>query len=102
MTVLYAVICRSSDAVILTEVCDKDIKGSVGPVFLELLQHLRDHPNFVPDGSMKTFVQRNQLEIDFFSNFLEACSAAIGEAGDQAPDHYFHLLQKRSVMTLFS
>lgn len=94
MTIVYACICRSKDAAILTEVCDKDVKGTVGQVVAELMQHLRDHPNFFKDGDLKTFVQRNEAENDFFSHFIEACSAALGDETDDnnnTQEHYFHL-----------
>lgn len=98
MTIIYAVICRAKDAAILTEVCDRDIKGTFGTVMVELLQHLRDHPEFFKDGDLKTFVQRNQAEMDFFSHFLEACSAALGDdADDGILENYFHLFFKDGV-----
>jgi len=98
MTIVYAVVCRAKDAAVLAEVCDRDIKGSVAPVMVELLQHLRDHPTFFNDGDRKTFVQRNESELDFFSHFIEACSAAIGEGSeDEQQEHYFHLFFKDEV-----
>jgi len=99
MTIVYACICRARDAAILTEVCDRDVKGSVGPVVVELMQHLRDHPNFFNDGDLKTFVQRNEAENDFFSHFIEACSAALGDETDDntTQEHYFHLYFKDGV-----
>lgn len=99
MTIIYAVICRAKDAAVLTEVCDKDVKGTFGSVMVELLQHLRDHPELFQDGDLKTFVQKNQAEIDFFSHFLEACSAALGdeEEGSSTSEHYFHLFFKDGV-----
>ena len=98
MTIVYAVVCRAKDAAVLTEACDRDIKGSVGPVMVELLQHLRDHPDFFADGDMKTFVQRNEEDrLDFFSHFIEACSAAIGEGTRDTVVHFFHLYFKDEV-----
>lgn len=98
MTIVYAVVCRARDAAVLSEVCDRDVKGSVGPVMVELLQHLRDNPQFFEDGDRKTFVQRNESEMDFFSHFIEACSAAIGDdVGEEAVEHYFHLYFKDEV-----
>lgn len=97
MTIIYAVVCRAKDAAILTEVCDRDIKGTFGSVMVELLQHLRDHPDFFKEGDLKTFVQRNQAERDFFSHFLEACSAALGDDDDATADSYFHLYFTRGV-----
>ena len=99
MTIIYAVICRAKDAAILTEVCDRDVKGTFGTVMVELLQHLRDHPEFFQDGDLKTFVQRNQAEMDFFSHFLEACNVALGdeEEGKGPVENYFHLFFKDGV-----
>jgi hypothetical protein len=92
MTIVYACICRQRDAAILTEVCDKDVKGTVSQVMVELLQHLRDHPELFAESEMKTFVQRNESELDFFNHFFEACSAALGEdVGDVTPERFFHL-----------
>ena len=97
MTVIYAVICRSTDSTVLSEVCDKDIKGSVGPVFLELLQHICRNPKCLEENEYKTFVQSND-SVDFFSHFLEACNAAIGEASEMEEDYYFHLLKRKEVI----
>lgn len=96
MTIVYAVVCRARDAAVLAEACDRDIKGSVGPVMVELLQHLSKNPELFADGDMKTFVQRNDDEdqLDFFSHFIEACSAAIGEGTVETEEHYFHLYFK--------
>jgi hypothetical protein len=105
MTIIYAVICRAKDAAILVEVCDRDVKGTFGTIMIELLQHLRDHPKLFQDGDLKTFIQRNTVELDFFSHFLEACSAAtIGNDVDpddsdacDTDNHYFHLYFKTGV-----
>jgi hypothetical protein len=91
MTIVYACICRAKDATILVEVCDRDVKGTFAAVVVELMQHLRDHPDLFADGDMKTFVQKNETEMDFFSHFLEACSAAMGEENGGDVEHYFHL-----------
>jgi hypothetical protein len=106
MTIIYAVICRAKDAAILVEVCDRDVKGTFGTVMIELLQHLRDHPNlYLRDNDCKTFIQRNAAELDFFSHFLEACSAAavLGNDDDEnemtndTDNHYFHVYFKNDV-----
>lgn len=101
MTIIYAVVCRAKDAAILVEVCDKDVKGTFGTIMVELLQHLRDHPDFFSDGDLKTFVQRNTMELDFFSHFLEACSAAAlgndSESANDTDNHFFHLYLKNGV-----
>ena len=99
MTIVYAVVCRANDATILAECCDRDIKGSVGPAMVELLQHLRDNPQFFEDGDRKTFVQRNDSERDFFSHFIEACAVAMGDetSDSEAMEHYFHLYLKDEV-----
>jgi hypothetical protein len=50
-------------------------------------------------GVRRTFVQRNSMDIDsfefFFSNFIEACSTALGE--DVVEETYFHFLSKAGV-----
>ena len=108
MTIIYAVVCRAKDAAVLVEVCDRDVKGTFGTVMIELLQHLRDHPNvYIQENDCRTFVQRNTDEIDFFSHFLEACSAAaagFGNVDDDGEDdiaatdnHYFHVYFKKGV-----
>ena len=101
MTIIYSVVCRAKDAAILVEVCDKDVKGTFGTIMVELLQHMRDHPDFFADGDLKTFVQRNSVETDFFSHFLEACSAAAlgndNEAPNDTDNHFFHLYLKNNV-----
>ena len=107
MTIIYAVVCRSKDAAVLVEVCDRDVKGTFGTIMIELLQHLRDHPNtYIQENDCKTFVQRNTDEIDFFSHFLEACSAASSGFGNdddeddiaaETEDHYFHVYFKKGV-----
>jgi hypothetical protein len=108
MTIIYAVVCRSKDAAVLVEVCDRDVKGTFGTIMIELLQHLRDHPNtYIRENDCKTFVQRNTDEIDFFSHFLEACSAAAAGFGNDdgddddivtdAENHYFHVFFKKGV-----
>lgn len=98
MTIVYAAVSRAKDATIFSEVCDRDVKGTVGPVMVELLQHLSQHPDFFQDGDRKTFVQRNDSETDFFSHFIEACAAAIGdESGEDSTEHYVHLLYKDEV-----
>lgn len=100
MTIIYSVICRAKDATILTEVCDRDLKGTFGSVWLELFQHLRDHPDFFKDGDLKTFVQRNQAEMDFFSHFLEACSAVLNKDDDinnSNPETFFHIFFNNGV-----
>ena len=108
MTIIYAVVCRSKDAAVLVEVCDRDVKGTFGTIMIELLQHLRDHPNeYVKENDCKTFVQRNTNEIDFFSHFLEACTAAASGFGNddgeddciaaESENHFFHIYFKKGV-----
>ena len=104
MTIIYAVICRAKDAAILVEVCDRDVKGTFGTIMIELLQHLRDHPTIFHDGDLKTFIQRNTMELDFFSHFLEACSAVTTMGNDnettttdETDNHFFHLYFKNGI-----
>lgn len=99
MTLMYAVVCRATDAVVLTEACDKDLKSVIGPAFYELLQHLRTHP--LEEGDRQTFVQKpNNIEeqsYDFLSHFLMSCQAAIGETENISDDYYFHIFRRNNV-----
>jgi Regulated-SNARE-like domain len=110
MVLIYAVVCRVTDAVVLSEACDKDLKSSIGPAFLELLEHLREqHP--LAEGDRQTFVQKdeentiNSVVDGFLSHFMRSCSAALGEAEDNnlAPgessdmDYYFHIFRRNDV-----
>jgi hypothetical protein len=114
MVLIYAVVCRATDAVVLSEACDKDLKGSIGPAFLELLQHLRDERPLA-EGDRQTFVQKeesttiNNAVDDFMSYFLRSCQAAIGETKDWEEaqdgegdggvndDYYFHIFRRNDV-----
>jgi hypothetical protein len=106
--IIYAAIARASDAAILVEACDPLLKGNAALVTSMLMQHFRDHPEELASPSAafggdpdvrRTFVQRNSEAIDsfefFFSNFIEACSTALGE--DVVEENYFHFLSKNGV-----
>jgi hypothetical protein len=58
MVLIYAVVWPATDVVVLSEACNKDLKNSVGPAFLELFQNLRDqHP--LAEGNRRTFAQKD-------------------------------------------
>lgn len=98
MTLIYAVVCRATDAVVLSEACDKDLKAVIGPAFMELLQHLRNHP--LDEGDRQTFVQKPtsvEQQYDFMSHFLMSCQAAIGETENIEDDYYFHIFRRNDV-----
>lgn len=102
MTLLYAVICRASDAVVLTEACDKDVKGLVSPAFVELLTFLRDNPSTLLNDQRTTFVQSTQFATaaDYFDRFFAACSLALGDDNDQeqSDDYYFHVYRHKDIL----
>lgn len=99
--IVYASIARIRDGAVLVEVTSADYnKGNAGQVMTTLVQHLKDHPELIEDGQRKTFIQRNEMETDFFSHFIEACAVAIGDNGDEEnglEEHYFHLYRKDDV-----
>ena len=94
--IVYAVICRAKDAAVLVEVSTEALTGNAPQVTTALLEHLRDHPESLVEGDLKTYVQRNAGEAnDIFSNFMQACTVAITTAesmdlGD-VHEHFFHI-----------
>lgn len=95
--IIYAVIARASDAAVLADCCDPLLKGNAPLVTTVLMEHLRDHPELVQEGDLRTFVQRNTDDsLDFFTNFFDlACSMAMGD--DEVDENYFHLYLKDGV-----
>jgi hypothetical protein len=97
--IIYASIARASDGAVLVECCDPLLKGNAALVTSMLMQHFRDHPELVAEGDRRTFIQRNSEAIDsfdfYFSNFIEACSTALGE--DLVEENYFHFYSKNGV-----
>jgi hypothetical protein len=98
MTIVYAVICRASDATILVENTSPELKGNAAQVTLALMQHLRDHPELVEEGDHKTLKHRNDEEDDIFDHFVHAaCTAGALDDDDDEDEHFFHLLLKDDV-----
>ena len=97
MTIVYAVICRASDATILVENTSSELKGNAAQVTLALMEHLRDHPELVEDGDHKTLKHRNDEENDFFDHFVHAACTAAHLDDDDPDEHFFHLLLKDEV-----
>lgn len=95
--IIYTVICRARDAAILVEESTPELAGNAPQVTTMLLTHLKDHPELVQEGEMKTFVQRNLEEVDFLSYFIESCSTALGEEESGVEEHWFHLLSRKGV-----
>jgi vesicle-associated membrane protein 7 len=101
--IVYAVICRSKDAAILSEFSSEALTGNAPQVTAALLEHLRDHPAIMKEGDLKTFRHRNDgtTEEDFFSQFLQACTVAINttEVLDvgAVEEHFFHLWHQDEV-----
>jgi len=99
--IIYAAIARARDAATLVEVTSSNhMRGNFGQVTVTLLEHLRDTPALIMDGELKTFVQRNEAETDFFSHFIEACSVAFDSTNSlnsSGEEHYFHVFRKADV-----
>ena len=95
--IIYAVIARASDAAVLVDCCDPLLKGNAPLVTSVLMEHLRDNPELVSEGDLRTLVQRNADEnLDFFSNILDAaCAMALGD--DEVDENYFHLMLRDGV-----
>ena len=100
--IIYAAVARVRDGTILVEVTSAtDFRGNVGQVMATFLAQLKDRPELIGDGERKTFIQRNEVETDFFSHFIEACAVNFnmgddGEAGG-VEEHYFHIFRTDEV-----
>ena len=109
MTIVYAVVCRSRDAAILCEVSSEALTGNAPQVTTALLEHLRDNPSALQEGDLKTFVHRNDRDVengdpgdDFFSQFMNACTIAVTTTDSEldigaVQEHYFHLWHQAGV-----
>ena len=108
--IVYVVICRSSDAAILCEYSTDDLTGNAPQCTAAILEHLRDHPNIVKQGDLKTFRHANKSSYssgcgdndgDFFRQFFEACTVAITTAEEMdlgsIEEHFFHLWHQDGV-----
>ncbi|CAB9524216.1 Vesicle-associated membrane protein 7 [Seminavis robusta] len=102
--IVYAVICRAKDAVVLAEHSTDDLmSGNAPQVTIALLQHLRDHPDMIKDKEMKTFVHSNDQEesdLDaFWSDFLHVCAMESEEVANDViiMEYYFHLYLKDGI-----
>jgi len=105
--IVYAVICRSSDAAILCEYSTDELTGNVPQCTAALLEHLRDHPNILKQGDLKTFRHTNKPsssgvnEEDFLSQFLKAFTVAITTADEMdlgsVEEYFFHLWHQEGV-----
>ncbi|KAL3934538.1 MAG: hypothetical protein SGBAC_009765 [Bacillariaceae sp.] len=98
--IVYTVICRARDAAILVELATESLAGGNAPqVTTALLEHLRDNPNVIQEGNLKTFVHRNhddeEMGDDIFGTVMQACTVPISSAAEldlgQFQEHYFHL-----------
>jgi vesicle-associated membrane protein 7 len=104
--IVYAVVCRSSDAAILSEYSTDDLTGNAPQCTAAILEHLRDHPNILKEGDLKTFRNTNKSssrveEEDFLSQFLQACTVAITTAEEMdlgsVEEHFFHLWHREGI-----
>lgn len=96
--IVYAVICRAKDAAVLVEFLTESLTGNAPQVTTALLEHMRDNPNIIQEGKLKTFVHRNSdddFSEDFFSTVVQACTVPINTAEEldlgHFQEHYFHL-----------
>ena len=60
--ILYTVLARSSDGVILTEACTAGLKGNHPQVTAQLLNSISSDPIAKPEGNRQTFVSAADLE----------------------------------------
>lgn len=104
--IVYAVVCRSSDAAILSEYSTDDLTGNAPQCTAAILEHLRDHPNILKEGDLKTFRNTNRSssyaqEEDFLSQFLQACTVAVTTAEEMdlgtVEEHFFHLWHQEGI-----
>jgi len=96
--IIYTVICRVKDIAVLVEVSTPGLAGNAPQVTIQLLTHLRDHPDMLVEGEYKTLVHSNRAPDDFFSMFLESCTSAFTDDDDgSVEDYFFHLLLKNGV-----
>jgi len=96
--IVYAVICRSKDAVVLAEHSSNSLmSGNAPQVTISLMEHLRDNPKLINNGEMKTLVHNNDdQEDDFFSDFLNVCAMTMDFP--DIDEYYFHLFLKDGVL----
>ncbi len=101
--IVYAVVCRSVDASILCEYSTDDLSGNAPQCTAAILEHMRDHPNVLKEGDLKTFRNTNtgQSEEDFLSQFLQACSVAITTADEMdlgsIEEYFFHIWHQKGI-----
>lgn len=97
--IVYAVICRSRDAAVLAENYSPELGGNAPQVTVALMERLRDRPEYLPEGSQKTFAQRNE-EFDLFAfrGMLEACTGGGGDGTTVTGDHFFHVIHDGTVL----
>jgi len=108
--IVYAVICRSSDAAILCEYCTDDLTGNAPQCTVAILEHMRDHPNILKEGDLKTFRSTSKStkdqngcvdEDNFFRQFLQACTVAITTADEMdlgsVEEYFFHLWHQEGI-----
>jgi hypothetical protein len=95
--IVYAVICRAKDAVVLAEHSLEGLmSGNAPQVTIALMQHLRDNPTMISEGEMKTLVHSNDSDSDldaFWSDFMNVCAMKF-DAAEDILEFYFHLFLK--------
>ena len=78
--ILYTVLARSSDGVILTEACTAGLKGNHPQVTTQLVSSISSDPISQPEGNRQTFVSNADLE------------------GATMLDHFYHILVGQEVI----
>lgn len=106
--IVYAVICRSNDASILCEYSTDELTGNAPQCTAALLEHLRDHPNILKEGDLRTFRQKSRTsgggekeEENFLSQFIQACTVPVMTAEEMdlssVDEYFFHLWHEKDV-----
>ncbi|MGK3751529.1 MAG: vesicle-associated membrane protein 7 [Bacillariaceae sp.] len=113
--IVYSVVSRQSDASILCEYSTDNLTGNAPQCTAALLEHLRDHPNILKKGDLKTLRHSNKAssssggggggscgnDEDFFSQFLQACTVAITTAEEMdlgtVDEYFFHLWHQEEI-----
>lgn len=101
--ILYAVIARVIDGVVLVDGSSPELKGNFQQVATDFLSRLIDHRDELTEGTRKTFIHQNPVERDYLSYFIDSCASAIGEVAPHedsdltASEYYFHLLVRKDL-----
>ena len=106
--IVYVVVSRRSDAAILCEYSTDNLTGNAPQCTAAILEHLRDNPDILKQGGLKTFRHSNKISVgddsnndDFFGSFLQACTVAISTAEEMdlgtIEEYFFHLWRQEEL-----